>query len=772
MKFSYFKKWIAFILLISVLPVVMIGIFSYYKSSGDIQDKVNEGNRQNLLQTESRVEQILRALEYSVTQYGNSPQVTSALQQSLTIDDFQTINSLSKGLNSLQFYFGIRNVYLINLDKNWVVGSEGFNSFTDQSYHDLFMKYAQSSNGLSWVTASGEGTNTSNSSHTSNTEGLITLVSKLPFNNTSKNPPGMIVIQISNAELNQFLLNNSQLGEVFVLDRNNHVMLGDHTGAGVDKKSVEAMWDQTSSDPAYVEHGELATTIHGERFWVNYQKSPYNGWTYLTIQSIHQITKDSRSIGWFTLATCLFILVVILLVAYFGTRRMYSPIQRLVDFTKNAAGVQARPTGNQDELSFVRDRIAALLDSGNEMENRMLHDLSQLREFFMIKMLRGQMSDKELTDKLTRFDFPSGWKKLAILTLQIDTLEGTRFEERDRDLLLFAISNMVGEIIPSPQRFSPIMLDESQLTLLATDAETNEDCRKFAYATAEQIKESIASLLQVTVSIGISRPFEKLTLANKAYEEGLSALKYRLKLGSGIILDMDSIHPDGGGAEFAYAKSLEQELIIAVKEGHDLLADKRLHEFMQHLRSRNLPFDEYQMIMTQLLSALTRLVYEWNSSLIAVFGSDSSILEAFYKLHTAEDTERWLSQSVIHPLIRFQNNRNESQYNNITEMVIRFIQEEYDTDLSLEACAARINFHPVYVSRVFKKETGVSFSDYLAQHRLTVAKRLLAETDMKVSEIAEKLSYSNSATFIRYFSKVEGMTPGQYRKELQTADHT
>lgn len=766
MKFSYFKKWIAFILLISVLPVVMIGIFSYYKSSGDIQEKVNEGNRQNLLQTESRVEQILRALEYSVTQYGNSPQVTSALQQSLTLDDFQTINSLAKGLNSLQFYFGIRTVYLINLDKNWVVGSEGFNSFTDQSYHDLFMKYAQSSNGLSWVTASGESTNLSN------TEGLITLVSKLPFNNTSKSPPGMIVIQISNAELNQFLLTNSQLGEVYVLDRNNHVMLGEHVGANIDKKSVEALWERTASDPGYIEHGELETTINGDKFWVNYQKSPYNGWTYLSIQSIHQITKDSRSIGWFTLATCLFIVIVILLSAYFGTRRMYSPIQSLVDFTKDAVGLQNRPTANQDELSFVRDRIAALLISGHELENRMLHDLSQLREFFMIKMLRGQMTERELAVKLTRFDFPSEWKKLAVLTLQIDTLEGTRFEERDRDLLLFAISNMVGEIIPPTQRFSPIMLDESQLTLLATDAETDEECRKFAHATAEQIKESVANLLQVTVSIGISRPFEKLTLANNAYEEGLSALKYRMKLGSGIILDMDSIHPDEGGAEFAYAKSLEQELIIAVKEGHDLLADKRLHEFMQHLRSRNLPFDEYQMIMTQLLSGLTRLVYEWNSSLLVVFGSNNSILEAFYKLNTAEDTERWLSQSVIHPLIRYQNNRNESQYNNITEMIIRFIQEEYDTELSLEACAARINFHPVYVSRVFKKETGVSFSDYLAQHRLTVAKRLLAETDMKVSEIAEKLSYSNSATFIRYFSKVEGMTPGQYRKELQTADRT
>ncbi|MGO4350167.1 helix-turn-helix transcriptional regulator [Paenibacillus sp. MCAF9] len=84
--------------------------------------------------------------------------------------------------------------------------------------------------------------------------------------------------------------------------------------------------------------------------------------------------------------------------------------------------------------------------------------------------------------------------------------------------------------------------------------------------------------------------------------------------------------------------------------------------------------------------------------------------------------------------------------------------------MSLELCAGRINYHPDYVSRVFRKETGVTFSEYLSRYRLQMAKIWLAETDMKVAEIADKLQYNIAQNFIRYFRKMENITPGQYRE--------
>ncbi|MNY46244.1 HTH-type transcriptional regulator YesS [compost metagenome] len=95
--------------------------------------------------------------------------------------------------------------------------------------------------------------------------------------------------------------------------------------------------------------------------------------------------------------------------------------------------------------------------------------------------------------------------------------------------------------------------------------------------------------------------------------------------------------------------------------------------------------------------------------------------------------------------------------------MVEMIHAGYEQDISLESCAAQLKYHPVYVSRVFKKETGVTFIDYLTNYRVNMAKKWLKETDMKISEIAERLNYTNSTGFIRTFRKLTGMTPGQYR---------
>ena len=83
----------------------------------------------------------------------------------------------------------------------------------------------------------------------------------------------------------------------------------------------------------------------------------------------------------------------------------------------------------------------------------------------------------------------------------------------------------------------------------------------------------------------------------------------------------------------------------------------------------------------------------------------------------------------------------------------------------METCAQMLNYNANHVSRIFRKETGCSFTEYLQGYRLEKAKKLLCETDMKVQDIAELLCYGNSQNFIRYFRKFENMTPRQYREQ-------
>ena len=70
-----------------------------------------------------------------------------------------------------------------------------------------------------------------------------------------------------------------------------------------------------------------------------------------------------------------------------------------------------------------------------------------------------------------------------------------------------------------------------------------------------------------------------------------------------------------------------------------------------------------------------------------------------------------------------------------------------------------------YLSRLFKKETGVSVSAYIRSQKIDMAKNLLRFSDYSMIEIANRLSFSSQSHFIQQFREVVGMTPKKYRDE-------
>ncbi|NIK79910.1 two-component system response regulator YesN [Paenibacillus castaneae] len=89
-----------------------------------------------------------------------------------------------------------------------------------------------------------------------------------------------------------------------------------------------------------------------------------------------------------------------------------------------------------------------------------------------------------------------------------------------------------------------------------------------------------------------------------------------------------------------------------------------------------------------------------------------------------------------------------------------------DRELSLEGIANELNVSAVYLSRLFKQEVGASFISVLTQTRMKGAIRLLSETDLTMSEIAERTGYESQHYFSTAFKKIAGLPPNQYRKHV------
>jgi len=94
----------------------------------------------------------------------------------------------------------------------------------------------------------------------------------------------------------------------------------------------------------------------------------------------------------------------------------------------------------------------------------------------------------------------------------------------------------------------------------------------------------------------------------------------------------------------------------------------------------------------------------------------------------------------------------------------RYIREHYKEDISLPMLADLANVSAVYLSRLFKKNEGINFLDYLNQYRIEVAKKMLLDIHFNINEVAELSGFKNAKYFSKIFKKIVGITPSEYRR--------
>jgi AraC-like DNA-binding protein/ligand-binding sensor protein len=99
----------------------------------------------------------------------------------------------------------------------------------------------------------------------------------------------------------------------------------------------------------------------------------------------------------------------------------------------------------------------------------------------------------------------------------------------------------------------------------------------------------------------------------------------------------------------------------------------------------------------------------------------------------------------------------------------QFISEHQTEDISLEQVAKSVNTSKFYFCKIFKRETGINFTDYLSRVRLERAKNLLLNPNLRVSEIAYEVGFQSLTHFNRVFKRILGRSPTDYRGRLANA---
>lgn len=99
---------------------------------------------------------------------------------------------------------------------------------------------------------------------------------------------------------------------------------------------------------------------------------------------------------------------------------------------------------------------------------------------------------------------------------------------------------------------------------------------------------------------------------------------------------------------------------------------------------------------------------------------------------------------------------------------VSYVREHYAEEISVSDISANLNLSDAYFCRLFKKETGYTFGQYLTNYRIHVAAGLLKQFPIKVSEAAAQVGFSDSNYFSITFKKIMDISPSEYQELKRT----
>src|SRR5699024_7784419 len=207
-----------------------------------------------------------------------------------------------------------------------------------------------------------------------------------------------------------------------------------------------------------------------------------------------------------------------------------------------------------------------------------------------------------------------------------------------------------------------------------------------------------------------------------------------------------------------YPQEERVKLIHSLKQGDYSVADEALQDIFRQLSMEEIPLFQLKCVCFDIINAVIKTASELE--MIEKVGDLEKIAD-FKSLRQLEKELRDVSKEVC----RGVQVKTESNSDRLREDIRTYIQKNYNQyHLSLEDVASVFNLSTPYLSKFIKEQFGKSFTHYVFGLRMEEVKKQLLETNKLIKEIIFDVGYRDVSNFTREFKKVEGVTPGQYRK--------
>lgn len=342
--------------------------------------------------------------------------------------------------------------------------------------------------------------------------------------------------------------------------------------------------------------------------------------------------------------------------------------------------------------------------------------------------------------------------------------EGTRYLEKSR---LLASVRVLWDSFMSEKSRSIGTIDKhgDLLWLLQPSYEEQQSFHfaRFMEGTLELIQEACQSSLHLTLNFTISGSTCDWNQVTSQYER-LRQLQ-QLKIGNGIsmiLVDRAESPDDFVLNDVSYISHRIERLEAHLESGRSAEFIDQLNELsaalLQTSGSVQKAHEGYYAAALVLFSHINKMGLHSqvnNTSKLMQLDGHPSMKEGFQYL-----------QEIAEHIFRYKNKDERDRASQVIEHICQYIEENLNEDLSLVRLAELHFFNPSYLSRFFKQEYGINLSEYIDKCRIRRAKELLRNYELKVRDVSLSVGYEAAHSFTRFFKKMTGVTPQEYRDSL------
>jgi two-component system, response regulator YesN len=425
---------------------------------------------------------------------------------------------------------------------------------------------------------------------------------------------------------------------------------------------------------------------------------------------------------------------------------------------------ELKPIKIKDLIKLVTLARDTVMEKMKKVEEE--HKLKEVyKNKFFGSIFSGEVSDKQfIKEGMENYFNIDGHGSFICFTANLEESEH-KLDAGERAGCEFETGILINYMEDKLEGFRRIIYKYSENTFAIL---LNADWSCFGSRFKLQLKELLRALNElfereygISVSIGVSNVGDIGSLS-QLFVHSTEALKHKLHMGKKSIIFYEDLVLGNENKHLSIINEKELGDNI-VKFNYEAASENIYKEFDSLKKQKCTNNDTVKHICIDLKNILVRTVRDEGINIEGLFGSNLEYFNEIRNFEFIDEYKKWVLD-LYYLVITGLSDIKGIRYNALMLKAAEYIKKNYYRDLTIDELSEYVKKSPNYFSHLFKKEFGLSFSEYLNRLRVNEAKNLIKNSSMLAYEIAEKVGFQDYKYFVQVFKKVEGYSPSEFRK--------